>query len=163
MSEDKKRFTYLEGNKATFFIVVIGLFFWNLSGGADAFMESILLDSDGPLLVLLFTIFTTLYFIITGLGGLFLIFILINDVVDGLFETKNKDNPNYKTQKTVILTLVIGMLALWFFTYFEPRQECIKNITLSVTNYTYTDKGVEERFKTRNDALDYCMAKRLDL
>ncbi len=157
MSEDKKRFTYLEGNKATLFIVVIGLFFWNLSGEAEAFIESILSDNIFTVLLL------TIYFIITGLGGLFLIFVLINDVVDSLFESKNKDNPNYKTQKTVILSVVIGALVIWFFAYFEPRQECLKNITLSGTSvYTYTDKNIKERFKSRDDALDYCMAQRWD-
>jgi predicted membrane protein len=157
MSEDKKRFTYLEGNKATLFIVVIGLFFWNLSGEAEAFIESILSDNIFTVLLL------TIYFIITGLGGLFLIFVLINDVVDSLFESKNKDNPNYKIQKTVILSVVIGALVIWFFAYFEPRQECLKNITLSGTSvYTYTDKNIKERFKSRDDALDYCMAQRWD-
>ena len=154
MDNNKKRFSYLEGNKATVFIIIVGLFFWNLSGEAKVFIESML--SDSVLSVLLFTI----YFLITGLGGLFFIFVLVNDIADSLFEDKNKNNPNYKTQKTVVLTLTIGMLAVWFFAYLEPRQECLKNITLSGTSvYTYTDKGIKERFKTRNDALDYCLAQ----
>jgi hypothetical protein len=100
---------------------------------------------------------------VTGLGGLFLIFVIINDVLDSLFESKNKDNPDYKTQKTVILTVGIGVLAIWFFAHFEPKQECIKDITLSGTSvYTYADKDIKEKFKSRNDALDYCMAQRWD-
>lgn len=157
MNEYKKRFTYLEGNKATLFIVIIGLFFWNLTGEASDFIESIFSDSILmlPLLVI--------YFMITGLGGLFLIFVIINDVLDSLFEDKNKDNPSYKTQKTVILSIVIGVLAVWFVAYFQPKQECLKKITLSGTSvYTYADKDVKERFKSRDDALDYCMAQRWD-
>jgi len=155
MNKGNKRFSYLEGYQALFYVTIIGLFFWNFTGEAEVFIESLLLNS------MLVIPLLTIYFIVTGLGGLFLIFIVINDVVDSLFEDKNKDNLNYKTQKTVILTVVIGLVAVWVFTYFVPEQECIRNITLSGTSvYNYADKDFKERFKTRNGALDYCMAQR---
>jgi hypothetical protein len=156
MNKDNKKFSYFEGYGALLNITVIILFFWNFTGGASDFFES-LFPNDLWLIPLI------LYFIVTGLGGLFFIFLILNDVVDSLFEDKNKNNPNYKTQKTVILTVLIGALIIWFFAHFEPKQECIKNITLSGTSvYTYTNKDIKERFKSRNDALDYCMAQRWD-
>lgn len=155
MNEGHKRFSYFEGYKAIVYIGIISLFIWNLTDGAEAFMESIPLDS------FLVTILFIIYNIVTVLGGLFLIFVVINDVVDSIFENKNKDNPNYKTQKTVILTVIIGVIAIWFFAHFAPKQECLKNITLGGSSvYLYTSKDTINKFKSRNDALDYCMAQR---
>lgn len=155
MNNNQKRFSYLEGYPLIFLITIIGLFFWNFTDGGRAFAESML--STNIFIVLLLII----YYIITMMGGLVLILILINDVTDSLFESKNKNNPSYKTQKTVILTIIIGTLILWFFAHFVPKQDCIKNITLKSTNvYTYSSEDSKENFKSRNDALDYCMAQR---
>ena len=120
MDNGNKRFTYLEGYKGAFFIGTIVLFFYNLTGGADELMKS--MSSANFLMLLLFI----MYFTVTILGGLLFSIILVNDVVDGLFENKVKDNPNYKTQKTIILTLIVVILAVWFFLILNQDRNVLK-------------------------------------
>lgn len=152
MNIENKRFAYFEGYRGLFVIVIIGLFFWNFTDEGKAFMESF---TSTNLLVLFFFI---LYVLVTLMGGLFLIFVILNDVIDSLFESRNINNLKYKNQKTVILTICIAAIGIWFFAHYEPRQECIKNITLSGSVYKYENKDFNENFKSRNDAIDYCMA-----
>jgi predicted membrane protein len=155
-NNNRKRFSYLEGYPLLVYITVVGLFFWNFTEDARVLMDSLL--STNIFIILLFTIYNLLIM----LGGLFLIFVLVSDIIDSLFEGKNENNLNYKTQKTVILSVVIAVLAMWFFAYFQPKQECITDITLSSNStYTHNSEGVKKKFKSRDDALDYCMAQHL--
>ena len=60
-----------------------------------------------------------------------------------------------------ISTLAVLILSfVWFFGYYMPKQACLQNISIDRGDYAI-DHGVEG-FKTRNDALDYCMAQRWD-
>lgn len=53
---------------------------------------------------------------------------------------------------------VVLLIIVWLILYYFPRQECISNITLNNYNDTYEYRTSD--FKSRNDALDYCMSKR---
>ncbi len=61
--------------------------------------------------------------------------------------------------KKISILVVLVLLSAWFFGYFMPKQDCLDKITLVGDQYK-TSYSSFDRFKTRNDALDYCMAQR---
>lgn len=76
-----------------------------------------------------------------------------------------------KNKKPTFCIAGIG-LVIFLFGYYLPKQDCVGNISLLGTSYLfpydeyddspYADNGDIKRFKTRDDALDYCMAQRWD-
>lgn len=68
------------------------------------------------------------------------------------------------------LTLYVGgtILVIFLWGYYLPKQDCIANISIYSDDYLYPyggshdNKDAAKRFKTRNEALDYCMAQRWD-
>jgi len=61
-------------------------------------------------------------------------------------------------------------IVVFLWSYYLPKQDCLANISTYGDKYLYPydeydryeENSVVKRFKTRNDALDYCMAQRWD-
>lgn len=62
--------------------------------------------------------------------------------------------------KNISILAVLIFLFAWFFGYYMPKQDCLLNISIDRGDYAFNHE--DEGFKTRNDALDYCMARRWD-
>jgi hypothetical protein len=103
-------------------------------------------------IILLFTALLTLY---VGVNVLYILSTKnqskITLVLSSLF--------NFIRQNKIYF--IIGTLIIvWLLFSFLPKQKCLNDIYMRGDNY-YID-GQNEKFKTRNDALDYCMAQRWD-
>lgn len=103
-------------------------------------------------IILLFTALLTLY---VGVNVLYILSTKnqskITLVLSSLF--------NFIRQNKIYF--IIGTLIIvWLLFSFLPKQKCLNDISMRGDNY-YID-GQNEKFKTRNDALDYCMAQRWD-
>ncbi len=65
---------------------------------------------------------------------------------------------NHRKISTIV---VLIFLLTWFLGYFIPKQNCLRNISLDGDVYTFDPNYSKSKdFKTRNDALDHCMAQR---
>jgi hypothetical protein len=68
-------------------------------------------------------------------------------------------------KKLIFWVISIG-LVIFLIGHYLPKQDCIAKISTYGDNYLYPYDGTSDkrdsakRFKTRNDALDYCMAQR---
>ena len=65
-----------------------------------------------------------------------------------------------KKNKKKTFLILFAIFIAWIFLFYIPKQKCISQITLGTSNYYYKPDGGlydEKGFKTRNDALDYCM------
>ena len=61
-----------------------------------------------------------------------------------------------KNRKKLIVLFII--VCAWLYFVYVPKQNCIAHISLDGgSSYYYKEGGIEEGFKTRNDAIDYCM------
>lgn len=77
-----------------------------------------------------------------------------------------KDKKINMNKKKIIFTVTVFIfIGFWLFAFFIPRQNCLQKIVLAGDSYMYEKysyHGDNEKFKTRNDALDYCMSQRLN-
>lgn len=72
-----------------------------------------------------------------------------------------------KFKKHIIWTVCLSLMIVLVGYYF-PKQHCLINISAYGDSYLYPyndssdyeKRDVAKRFKTRNDALDFCMAQR---
>lgn len=62
--------------------------------------------------------------------------------------------------KKISILVALILLSAWFLGHFIPRQSCIARITLDSSDIYMIGTNDDDLFKTRNDALDYCMAQR---
>ncbi len=62
----------------------------------------------------------------------------------------------------LLIKIFFGLFIIWIFIFHIPRQKCISQISLDGSTYLYEPDDAfkeDKSFKTRNDALDYCIAK----
>lgn len=66
--------------------------------------------------------------------------------------------------KKITILIVLILSSVWFLGYFMPKQNCLLDVSFSSASNEYRlNFGSKSKyFKTRNDALDYCMAQRWD-
>jgi len=62
--------------------------------------------------------------------------------------------------KKISTFIVFALLSTWFLGHFMPNQNCLATIKLYTSDTYMIGTNNDDLFKTRNDALDYCMAQR---
>lgn len=65
------------------------------------------------------------------------------------------------SHKKISTLVVLVFILAWFLGYFIPKQNCLGSISLDGDVYAFDPNYSKSKdFKTRNDALDYCMSQR---